>query len=1236
MADAATGVSENLTDSELTNGSSDSNTSGSGLLSRKGLFGKSGVLNLEANISSEKDALKPETDKTNGDGNDEANTSGSGAEMLGIDLSSQEKEEREETAAKLVENDAEMEQGESGLQLDAEPADVDMAEPEAKVEHINTTEVTIVEIREEFQDESDPVEPADQQLGGKVDEITEAEGADMNDQSTGTATEGGESAISSATPGKVNDIDNKTLGEEPENSADKEAGAGDNVTGHQESPAANKGSTDKDVKHSGPSPSPGNAKQAKDKQPESVTKDGESVKEPEPIEEEICVKKIISMDTDDTEQDGTAKAQSAEETIESSVHMEITEVTTEEAYTELAAQKSPLVEEPEAAESEGTEESEKDDGKKSKNESYAIEEMEVVHERVEESVTVEKKDEDEEKKDAEEDEEKEAEEVEETPKRRTSARRSAVASSEKKTPARAKATPAKKATSKKHVDEEKADDEEKPEEMEESEAKTDEAEEKEEEVIGTKSLRSRTRRSNVAETPKADEQTPKRRGKAAKSAKKDVAAEAEDESEQDAAKEKDKAEDKDEQPSRPSLRSRASKTPSKPEPPTPKSTGRKSRAAKKEEESVAKKEDEAESRTEPETPRRGKKAAPPSAAKTPKSAKAASAKKAKAEGEHDPYDIDTEMERHPEPLKNIQMEVQSFESRVGNLAELAPRTKQRKSLADLTPGRKKASPTASGSRTAPHSSRGRKSKAESDEAEKEEEAMETDETNENQATGKKVKKGAETPKTGGSGRKRRASPQASVVTKRPHIEVPQLSGEDLVAVDLPQDEHAACEAGARVYAMFDGIFYPAIVVSRDGLGRYKVSFVEDGVVKDVPLAGVIPLRALDQDKECYYADSSQKDRLAVKVVKAPDGKHAAAWEKAEFELEQLDDEGNSLGKKLKGVWTNLALSKEDWRDYINKKSREASDVITDNIESTEDRHLRRSRTAPSQEATPGVSKATPKTQKKAAAAPATPKTKTPARGGRGRKKTASTSSATKEEAEEDASESAPETSDEQIFAGKLFILTSANRPNIDTGFKKKFMTDFISSHGGLVVDDMKEVDEHPEMERFLISDTHYRTHKYLAALVRAMPCVSHEWIYKCLDEKKLVDYKSYLLPSGVSILDDREYPLPKQRGVLLRNKRVMVHSNVVPPSKKSMSFEQIWVPMVPQLGGEVVSEMPDEEGKLDILLTDHSATPSLVEKARKIGAAVVSSEWLIQGIIMDRLPDVNAHQKFLHNGGVCT
>ncbi|VDK57680.1 unnamed protein product, partial [Cylicostephanus goldi] len=148
-----------------------------------------------------------------------------------------------------------------------------------------------------------------------------------------------------------------------------------------------------------------------------------------------------------------------------------------------------------------------------------------------------RKDEDEEKKDAEEGEEKEAEEVEEAPKRLKKPQPKNM--STKKRPMTRRI----KEFLYLHLLQ-------KPEEMEESETKADEGEEKEEEAIGTKSLRSRTRRSNVAETPKAEEQTPKRRGKAAKSTKKDVAAEAEDESEQDAAKEKDKAEDKDEQPSR--------------------------------------------------------------------------------------------------------------------------------------------------------------------------------------------------------------------------------------------------------------------------------------------------------------------------------------------------------------------------------------------------------------------------------------------------------------------------------------------------------------------------------------------------------------------------------------------------------------------------------------------------------------------------------------------------------------
>ncbi|PIO71337.1 BRCA1 protein [Teladorsagia circumcincta] len=719
-----------------------------------------------------------------------------------------------------------------------------------------------------------------------------------------------------------------------------------------------------------------------------------------------------------------------------------------------------------------------------------------------------------------EDEEKEAK----TPKRRSSSRRTVAAvATEPRVSTRAKATPAtapRTSSRKRHEEEEKADDEEKPVASSKTRKSNVDAKKKVENVEESKTPRQRGRRVNVEES-KVGLGTPAAiPSKGRRSTRKD-AAEAEDEN-------VDEKEHED-----------------------------------------SKQDDAATTTATPQTPKKS--------AKTPKSAK-------KEDGEsHDPYDIDTEMEKHPEPLKNIQMEVQSFgevkyakvgsgkyertektaEQRVGNLAELTPRTKQRRSLADLTPGRKKAASTA-GSSTAPQPSRGSrksgKKDTEVDDEENKDEPMEVDDSAHEKSTPKR-KANTTTPKPASSSRKRRAPSETPVVpSKRQQIEVPHLDPAELLAVDYPQDEHAqcyiviSCISMCRIHrfrssrdavkvvkspdhtsasAWFEAEFELEQLdddgeptgkkLNRDGLGRYKVHFIEDDLVKDVPPAGVIPLRALDRDKECFYSESVEKDRLAVKVVKSPDHTSASAWFEAEFELEQLDDDGEPTGKKLKGTWTKLALSKDDWREYINRKSREATDVIAG-----------------------------------------------------GRQKKGSAAKSAKAEAEEEEPGEVAETHTEQIFAGMLFILTSANRPNNDTGFKKKFMTDFISSHGGLVVDDMKEVDEHPEMERFLVSDTHYRTHKYLAALVRAMPCVSHEWISKCLDEKKLVDYKPFLLPSGVSILDDQEYPLPTKRGLLLRNKRVMVHSNVTPPSKKSMSFEQIWVPMVPQLGGEIVTEMPDE------------------------------------------------------------
>ncbi|KAK5983149.1 hypothetical protein GCK32_001354 [Trichostrongylus colubriformis] len=1205
-------------DTDVSNGSSDSTTSATALLSRKGLFGKSGVLNqsLDSSIATHQDSRKLGSEKAH-QNSDEQNTSA----------------------------------GESDT--NEHPSDGNTSKEEELMpenEHPSTDGAADHPEKAETNHSPPP------SLG-----LSELADSKEKDQShTSAHSEDHDEDEHEHDKGDEEKEDDETLGEDQDsdkNKDDRQGAAEESSSGDDHPPQSNDSE----------------AGVAKDN-PSTPEPCHEEVAEPE-VEEEVCVKKIISMDTDDVEDEPEKRVVSVTDEEEGPAENDMEGV--EEAQSEVVEEKveqgqdttaenpdvemSDQMEEDviEAAqpisESEGaiaedvTEESEKVDDERA-SEKVTSKDETPTHDTSNSEAKQAKEDK---VKEAEEDEVKQTEEDDEeevsTPKRRSSSRRSAAAvSTEQRVSTRAKATPAsatRTSSRKRHEDEEKADDEEKPVVAAKTRKSIADAKKKVEGVEEPKTPRLRGRRVNIEESKDTPVTTP---AKGKKSAKKD-ATEAEDESGNEEQKKSKQDDEEESSTTRTSPRRRSSKVEITPKP----SATRRGRSKNESTSSATEKEASKESNANGETPRKLRKAVPATPQSSKKSAKTPKSEKKERGESHDPYDIDTEMERHPEPLKNIQMEVQSFgevkyakvgsgkyertektaEQRVGNLAEMTPRTKQRRSLADLTPGRKKAGSAVSGSSTAPQPSRRsrKSSKRETDNEENTDEPMEEDESVNEKSTPKR-KANSSKPATG-SARKRRAPSETPVVSpKRQQLEIPQLAPAELLAVDYPQDEHAQYETGARVYAMFDGLFYPAIVVSRDGLGRYKVHYIEDDLVKDVPPAGVIPLRALDRDKECYYAESVDKDRLAVKVVKSPDHTSASAWFEAEFELEQLDDDGEPTGKKFKGTWTKLALSKDDWREYINRKSREATDVIADNIESTEDRQLRRSKAAtPMQKPTP---RQTPKSSAKKSRASPSSQSKTPARGGRQKK--GSLAKPDEEDAVDEVTEDTAEAHNEQIFAGKLFILTSANRPNTDTGFKKKFMTDFISSHGGLVVDDMKEVDEHAEMERFLISDTHYRTHKYLAALVRAMPCVSHEWISKCLEEKKLVDYKPFLLPSGVSILDEREYPLPTQRGLLLRNKRVMVHSNVTPPSKKSMSFEQIWVPMVPHLGGEIVNEMPNEEGQLDILLTDHSATPSIVEKARKIGSIVVSSEWLIQGIIMDRLPDVNAHQKFLHNGGVCT
>ncbi len=86
-----------------------------------------------------------------------------------------------------------------------------------------------------------------------------------------------------------------------------------------------------------------------------------------------------------------------------------------------------------------------------------------------------------------------------------------------------------------------------------------------------------------------------------------------------------------------------------------------------------------------------------------------------------------------------------------------------------------------------------------------------------------------------------------VVPKRaaPEIVVPSLSADDQLRVDHADPPNAPLMPGARVFARWpdDKNFYPGHVVNRDGLGRYKVKYIDEKV-RDMPPPDVVPLAAL--------------------------------------------------------------------------------------------------------------------------------------------------------------------------------------------------------------------------------------------------------------------------------------------------------------------------------------------------------------------------------------------------------
>ncbi|XP_058237568.1 TP53-binding protein 1 isoform X2 [Hemibagrus wyckioides] len=229
-----------------------------------------------------------------------------------------------------------------------------------------------------------------------------------------------------------------------------------------------------------------------------------------------------------------------------------------------------------------------------------------------------------------------------------------------------------------------------------------------------------------------------------------------------------------------------------------------------------------------------------------------------------------------------------------------------------------------------------------------------------------------------------------------------------------------------------------------------------------------------------------------------------------------------------------------------------------------------------------------------------------------------------------------------LFMGFVFMLTASsdndrksNQPTSDgeeeyvptAPYNKQYTERQLEAGGGMILPEFNEEQCKAAYQSLLIADKHCRTQTYLLCVAGGVPCVSQIWVRDCCQEKKLMNYRNYLLPAGIGpeqrIIEwhARCTPFKALKVLLLSDDRV-----------------DLWTSLLTMCGASKVQQDKISNNSSDISAERFdlvvSAAPCPAEVLKCVMATdtpVVSLEWLVQCVICGERLAYSSQPEYHHD-----